>query len=118
MAVSTTTFLEIDAPELEIIGESSIAHGILVEADASHSGLSAVEINNLSIHGFGDAAFDAAIRIVGTETAGVTNLSDVTIRGNVIGSAPNDLATGIDPRNAEDFKGIYITGAADGVIAN
>ena len=114
VGVDGISFLQTDAPELELVGQPFFAHGLLINAFGANGDVSNVEISNLSIHGFGNGPFDAAIRVTGNGD----NLTDIRIENNVIGTSPNDLQSGTETRVNDNFRGIYVTGATDGVISN
>ncbi|QEG21797.1 DUF4347 domain-containing protein [Mariniblastus fucicola] len=111
-----TTFLQTDAPELELLGASGIRFGIAVIANSTFDTISNIEINNLSIHGFGSATTEGSIVVYGDHTGGPVSLTDVRIQNNVLGTAPNDMSS--VPVRAENFRGAFISGAHDGLISN
>ena len=115
-----STFSGIDAPELEILGNSSMTHGFEVVADSSNEVVSDVVIRNFSIQGFGDdAAFASAIAVHGeSDLDPLVSLDRVTISNNVIGASPNDMNSGVITRPSTDqFRGISVSGATNGLIS-
>ena len=105
-------FVQTDAPELEIIGNDTIEHGFEIVANADNILVENVEINNFAIHGFADDI----ISVRGDDSVTSVTLSGIRIQNNVIGSAPNDLASFVS--SSETFRGIQLDNAIDGVISN
>ena len=108
-------FLQTEAPELELVGNASIAHGFKVRADITNPNVSNVEINNFAIHGFGDSFDEAAIYVLGDSSEAAVTLANVKIQNNVIGTGPNSTSY---IERTELFRGVLIENASDGLISN
>ena len=108
------TFEQTDAPELEIVSQFALSQYFSINADAGNPGITDIEISNLAIDGSGSNA----IRVTGAVSNGTSNLSNITISNNVIGSSPNDLSTGIDALAGAFNRGIFVAGVSDGLIFN
>ena len=109
----------LDAPELELLGISSLDYGLKVAPDALNAAVTNVTIENFAISGFGELWSSSTIFIDDETSNTGSSVSNVAIRGNVIGTGPNEIqADGQPTRLTDRFAGISIDGADNGIIEN
>ncbi len=103
---------QVEAPDLEIVNDRDVAE-VAIGLDVAASD---IEIRNIAITGFGDAAIDSSGNIrIGQSTS--DSFTGVVIEDNVIGATPEEFE-----RPDSDFRtvgaNIMVLGANDGVIRN